>query len=135
MGTAARNSVDPGLLDVFGVTMFSTKDYREIKGVKGTDEPCLSGYERSFDTLDIVIGYGRDRTIRMITIRNPQNSIFGIHPGELFAHALQKVHGAGFIEDGSLNRFRKGDLALTLRPDESGKLVSLTLEETDSAKK
>jgi hypothetical protein len=131
MGNAARSSLDPGQLDVFGVTLSSSADYREIKGVTGVDEPCLRGYERSFDALDIVIGYGNNGKIRKITIRNPQNSMFGIHPGETVEVAKKKIMAAGFATDNSPDRFRKGDLALTLRSDETGKLSGLTLEHID----
>ena len=39
----ARSSIDFAQLDVYGVAMHSSTDYREINGVKGVDEPCLRG--------------------------------------------------------------------------------------------
>lgn len=57
----SRNQVD-----VFGVQLFSDTDYREINGIKAEEEPCLSGYERIFDALDIVVGYGFNGKIRKI---------------------------------------------------------------------
>ena len=131
MGNAARSGIDPGRLDVFGVAMYSPTDYREIGGVKGADEPCLRGYERSFDALEIVIGYGRDGKVRKIGSRNPQTSMFGVHPGDTIASARGMIRNAGFSETGEPNRFRKGDLVLTILADGPDRLFGLVLESTD----
>jgi hypothetical protein len=131
MGNAARNGIDPGRLDVFGVAMYSPTDYREIGGVRGTDEPCLRGYERSFDSLDVVIGYGRDGKVRKIGTRNPQTSMFEVHPGDTVASARDKIRGAGFSETGEPNRFRKRDLVLTILANGPDRLFGLVLESTD----
>jgi hypothetical protein len=131
MGNVARSGIDPGRLDVFGVAMYSSVDHKEIRGVKGTDEPCLRGYERSFDPLDIVIGYGRDGKVRKIVTRNPQTSMFGVHPGDTVASARGMIRNAGFAETGEPNRFRKGDLVLTILADGPDRLFGLVLESTD----
>jgi hypothetical protein len=129
MGNAARSNITSSQLDVFGIAMDSSTDYREISGVKGIDEPCLRGYERSFDSLDIVIGYGRDGKIRKVTTRNSQNSMFGVHPGEEVATAMVKIHGAGFVENSSPYHFKKEELALTIFIDGSGRLFGMTIED------
>ena len=71
-------------VDVFGIQLFSDRDYKEINGVKADEEPCLRGYERTFDALDLTIGYGFDKKIRKITTRNPGTILFGINPGMSF---------------------------------------------------
>jgi len=133
MGNAAKSSLAPGQVNVYGVALDSSTDYREIRGVRGIDEPCLRGFDRSFDELDIVIGYGRDGKIRKITTRNPQNSLFGVHPGETVASALVKIRGAGFVENGSPHHFRKEDLAVTMLVDGAGRMFGMTLEAVDPA--
>ena len=85
----------PAQLQVFGVQLHSDRDYREISGDVALEEPCLRGYERSFDRLQITIGYGVDRFIRKIGTRNPATSIFGISPGMKFAAAGQRIRNAG----------------------------------------
>ena len=130
MGNAARHSIDPGQLDVFGVAMYSSVDHKEIRGIAGVDEPCLRGCDRSFDALDIVIGYGRDGKVRKIGTRNPQTSMFGVHPGDTVASARGMIRNAGFAETGEPNRFRKGDLVLTILAD-GPTLFGLVLESMD----
>ena len=128
LGNIEKNHIAPGQLDVFGVIMYSSTDHREINGVRGTDEPCLRGHERSFDNLDIVIGYGRDGKIRKVNSRNPQNSMFGVHPGESVETALVKIREAGFLENGSPYRFKKDELELTMLVDGNGRIFGMTLE-------
>ena len=70
-----------GQINVFGIELLSDVDYKEINGVAATEEPCLKGYDRSFDALDLTIGYGFDKKIRKITTSNSNTSIFGIRPG------------------------------------------------------
>jgi hypothetical protein len=131
MGNNARNAIDPDQLDVFGITMHSSTDYREIRGIKGVDEPCLRGYDRSFDALDIVIGYNNDGSIRRITTHNPQNSLFGVHPGETVASAFVKIREAGLVASDSPYRFRKEGISLRLLADESGKIFGMSIETAD----
>jgi len=135
IGNVAKSSIEPGQLDVFGVSMNSPTDYVEIMGVKGTDEPCLRGKDRTFYSLDISIGYGRDGKIRKITTRNPQNSMFGVHPGDPLASALVKTREAGFVENDSPYRFRKNELTMKLLVDGNGELFGLILEAVDPTSK
>lgn len=128
VGGGSSSPIPPGQIDLFGVALHSSVDYREIMGVRGNDEPCLRGFERTFEPLEIVLGYGRDGRIRKITTRNPQTSIFGVHPGEAVDSALIKVRGAGFVETDSPYRFRRGDLGLALLVDGNGRAFGLTLE-------
>ena len=130
LGDKKTFSVEPRQLDVFGVVLCSSTDYREINGIRGTDEPCLRGVERTFDALDIVIGYGRDGRVRKITTRNPQNSMFGIHPGDSPAAAVTRLRDAGFVEEAPY-RFQKEGLLMALLVDGKCRLFGMTLEVAD----
>lgn len=120
-----------GQVNVFGVELFSNVDYREINGVVATEEPCLRGYERSFDALDLIIGYGFDKKIRKINTRNPQTSLFGVRPGMPFEEGKLKILQAGFAESGSPYTFRAGRYSLTLLVDGNQKIFGVTVEVLD----
>jgi len=115
-------------INVFGVELYSSVDYLEIDGVRGTDEPCLKGYERSFDQLEITIGYGFDKKIRKITTRNPGTGIFGILPGMTAEAGKRQASQAGLTED-SPYRYLGKDVSLTLLVDGNGKVFGITVEE------
>ncbi|MBK5275935.1 MAG: hypothetical protein JJE30_12900 [Desulfuromonadales bacterium] len=117
-----------GAKDVFGIELYSATDYREIKGVKGTDEPCLKGFERSFDALGISIGYGFDGKIRKITTRNPETTLFGVHPGTQAKDAGRTLLQAGLTDSGTPGRYTGDGLTLTLLVDGSGRAFGITVE-------
>ena len=125
---AARTAIPPEQLDVFGVQWDSGQDYRQLLGVAGVDEPCLHGFDRRFEPLAVVIGYGRDGRVRKIVTRNPQTALFGIRPGVTAGAAVVEAGAAGFVAAGSPRVMRRGDLQLTLLVDEGGKAFGLVLE-------
>ncbi len=114
-------------MQVFGVELYSGIDYREIDGVAASEEPCLKGYVRSFDTLDISVGYGFDRKIRKITTRNPGTSIFGITPGMTAAEGGRLALQAGLQEVAPF-KYQGNDINLTLLTDSQGKIFGITIE-------
>jgi len=118
-------------VNVFGVQLFSDVDYREINGVMAGEDPCLKGYERSFDALDITIGYGFNKKIRKITTRNPGTSLFGINPGVTYREGKQKILQAGFIEFAPPFTFRSNGYTLKLLVDDKDTIFGLTLESID----
>jgi hypothetical protein len=117
-------------INVFGVELYSDVDYREIAGIRSTEEPCLRGYERTFDPLDIVIGYGANRKIRKITTRNPSTRIFGIAPGMSAEQASKTAKQAGMTEVSPV-RFRRGNMSLILLVDGKGDVFGITVETVD----
>jgi hypothetical protein len=117
-----------GQINVFGVELFSNVDYREINGVIATEEPCLKGYDRSFDALDITIGYGFDKRIRKIITRNPSTSLFGVSPGMPFGEGKQKVLQAGFVASNSPFTFKGDRYFLTLLVDSNQKIFGVKVE-------
>lgn len=120
-----------GQINVFGVELFSDVDYSEINGVVATEEPCLRGYDRSFDALDITIGYGFDKKIRKITTRNSSTSLFGIKPGMAFEEGKKMILQAGFNEYAPPFTFRSNGYSLTFLVDGNNKIFGLTLESLD----
>jgi hypothetical protein len=119
----ARNDVD-----VFGVQLFSDVDYREINGVKAEEEPCLRGYERNFDALDIIIGYGFNGKIRKIMTRNTTTTMFGIRPGTTLDKGRKKILGAGFSETTTPFTFTSNRFSLTFLVDDKDIIFGLTLQ-------
>ncbi len=120
-----------GHIDVFGVKLFSAVDYREINSVQATEEPCLKGYERHFDALDIVIGYGFNKKIRKITTLNPKTSLFGIRPGTAFEVGRRRILDAGLTDLAPPFVYRANGCSLTLLVDEKEKIFGLTVESLD----
>lgn len=120
-----------GKLDLFGVELYSGTDYRELRGSVATEEACLKGFERSFDQLDISIGYGFDRTIRKITTRNRTTTIFGIKPGMKFDEARQILRQNGLAATGSPFRFQGDRVSISMLVDNDGQLFGITIETDD----
>jgi hypothetical protein len=118
-------------IDVFGIKLYSNVDYKEINGVVATEEPCLRGYERTFDNLDVIIGYGFDHKIRKIMTRNSRTSIFGIKPGIFYGEGKQKILQAGFSEYAPPYTFRANRYSLTFLVNGNNTIFGLTLELLD----
>ncbi|MBA4417815.1 MAG: hypothetical protein C0392_07885 [Syntrophus sp. (in: bacteria)] len=131
MGKYVENEKVRDQINVFGVALFSSVDYKEINGVSATEEPCLKGYDRSYDALDITVGYGFNKRIRKIITRNPTTSLFGVSPGMSFGEGRQKILGAGFIEAGSSYKFKADGFSLTLLVDGSQKIFGIAVELLD----
>jgi hypothetical protein len=103
-------------------------DYKEINGVVATEEPCLRGYERSFDKLDVITGYGFNHKIRKIMTRNSNTSIFGIKSVMTYEEGKQRILQAGFSEYAPPYTFRTDSYALTFLVNGSNTIFGSTLE-------
>ena len=117
-------------IHVFEIELFSAVDYQAIDGDTAIEEPCLKGYERSFEKLAITIGYGFNKRIRKITSRNPATSLFGISPGMSAEVGSRLAQKAGLIQD-SPYRYRGKDITLSLLVDASDRVFGLTVEAID----
>jgi hypothetical protein len=115
-------------VNVFGVQLFSEVDYKDINGVEAVEEPCIRGYERSFDALDITLGYGINKRIRKITTRNPGTSLFGINPGLTFQKGKQKILQTGLVELTPPFIFQANGYTLKFLVDDNDIIFGLTLE-------
>jgi hypothetical protein len=118
-------------INVFGVKLQSNKDYKTINGVVATEEPCLKGYERSFDALDIIIGYGFDKKIRKITTLNHNTGMFGVSPGMTFDEGRQKILSGGFAEYSPPYVFISNGYTLTTLVNSDKKIFGLTIQRVD----
>jgi hypothetical protein len=118
-------------IDVFGVKLLTETDYKIINGVEANEEPCMKGYERSFDALDISIGYGFNKRIRKITTRNPDTSMFGINPGMTIKEGRQKILQEGFSEDAPPFVFIMNEYSVTFLVDGENKILGLTFQSID----
>ena len=118
-------------VNVFGIELLSDVDYKEINGVAATEEPCIKGYDRSFDALDLTIGYGFDKKIRKITTRNSSTSLFGIRPGIDFEEGRKMILQAGFNEYVPPFTFRANNYSLKMLVNADNKIFGLTLELLD----
>jgi hypothetical protein len=127
MGNRVENSGIDDQINIFGIKPLSTVDYLQINGVTATEEPCLRGYERNFDALDVIVGYGFNKKIRKIHTRNPNTSLFGISPGMPFGESKQKILQAGFVASNSPFVFTASDYSITLLVD-GDKVFGLTIE-------
>lgn len=114
-------------LDVFGVELHSEIDHRQIRNITGTDEPCLKGYDRSFDPLDLTVGYGFDGRVRKIVTRNRSTSLFGISPGMPAAEG-KRIALQNHFAPRSASHYTRDDLSLTLLIDEREVIFGLVLE-------
>lgn len=128
MQQTIKPDLSPDQVDVFGIRMLSSVDLRQLNGVTATEEPCLHGYERTFDSLDVIVGYGFDSRIRKITTRNPSTSIYGVRPGTPLATGVQKLRQAGWHEHDAPFTFRTGNYSLRLLVDQSSTIFGMTIE-------
>ncbi|NVN92895.1 MAG: hypothetical protein HXX11_20185 [Desulfuromonadales bacterium] len=131
MGNNRVRNEMAGQIHVFGVELFSDVDYREINGVVAAEEPCLRGYERSFDALDVIVGYGFDKKVRKITTRNINTSMFGVKPGMELQEGRKVILQAGFSESAPPFTFSSSGCSLTFLVDGNNKLFGLRLESLD----
>jgi hypothetical protein len=127
MGRYVENGKIDDQINVFGVKLLSNVDYQQINGVTATEEPCLRGYERNFDALSVIVGYGFNKKIRRIHTRNPNTSLFGVRPGTSFGEGKQKILQAGFVASTSPFVFTVRGYSITLLVD-GDKVFGLTIE-------
>lgn len=118
-------------IHVFGAEFGSEGTPRELRGVAATEEPCLKGHERIFDTQAVSIGYGHNGKIRKITTRNPGTSMFGIRPGDDLVASRTKARAAGFSETVTANRYKNDSCSLALLAGEDGRVFGMTVELQD----
>jgi hypothetical protein len=118
-------------IQIFGIELNSSRDYREFRGIVATEEPCLKGYELNFEKLDLIIGYGFNRKIRKITTLNQNTSVFGISPGNTLEEGRKRAIQAGLSEEVAKNRYIGDGISLNLLVDEKGKIFGITVETID----
>ncbi|MBJ6723108.1 hypothetical protein [Geomesophilobacter sediminis] len=105
--------------------------FERLQGAKGSDEPCLRGFERSFEPVEVTIGYGKSGRIRKIVTRNHATAIFGIRPGMTAAEGKKLALGEGLKETGTADTYRGDGFLVTLLVDRTGAVFGVVVEATD----
>lgn len=118
-------------IDVFGLALFSANDDKTIRGIMPKKEPCLKGFDYSYDPLDITVGYGTDERIRKITTRNKETHMFNIRVGDSYERGKASILQAGFSQGDSPYRFLKDGFSFTLLVDDRDRIFGMTLESLD----
>ena len=117
-----------GQIKVFGIEMHSTTDYLQINGVDAVEEPCLRGYERTFASLGVSIGYGFDKKVRKIVTRNPKTSLFGISPGFSLEAGEENAIRMGFKPGMTPNVYLLGSYSLKFLTGVNNSIEGMILE-------
>jgi hypothetical protein len=113
---------------VFGVELYSRIDHQVLEGEASEREPCILGYEYSFEQLDVTIGYTHEGVVRLIKTRNAGTSIFGVRPGITLAESKMHLEGCGFRAGEASNTFRQGHLMITLLANEHDMVFGVVAE-------
>lgn len=118
-------------VNVLGVKLNMKEE--QVKTLNGSDvskDPCILGYE--FNYVDKLINVGfknEDNTVRRITTKNPETSVYGIKPGASLDEAFKKVTEAGFTKDSSSKyKFHKNNILLTILSMEETLADGITIE-------
>lgn len=84
-------------------------------GEKPEQEMCLYGYEYTFEDAGLNIGFRLDNdTVRRVTIRNVEDTIYGIHVGDALEDVPDVMEKHGYEKDDNLaNRYVHEDLYFT----------------------
>lgn len=130
-GCLAKRVGSEGLnkqINVFDLALFSANDDKSIRGIVPRKEPCLKGFDYSYDPLDISIGYGTDDRIRKITTRNKETSMFDIRVGDHYPKGKALILKAGFSEGNTPYKFVKDGFLFTLLVDDHDRIFGMTLE-------
>jgi hypothetical protein len=113
---------------VFDARLRSADGIRAPEAPAATDEPCINGFERRYEALDVSLGYGFDGKVRRISTGNRATSVFGISPGDSGTEGKAKLVSAGFAPIGEGSRFGNGGIRVTLLADANGTIFSIAVE-------
>jgi hypothetical protein len=122
--TGCRSSTDSFItkeanpnIDVLGIMLdMPESKVHESAGPKGEKAMCVYGYEYEYADKLINIGFKPDKgTVRRITTKNPDTSIYGIMPGADLVNAYTQVEANGFKKNDSSNyKFYKNNIIITI---------------------
>lgn len=118
-------------INVLGVKLNMKEDQvKTLVGAQVTKEPCVSGYEFNYEDKFVNIGFKNEEgTVRRITTKNADTSIYGIKPGTTLEDAFAKVKEAGFANDSnSKYKFHKNNIILTVLSMKETNADGVTLE-------
>jgi len=111
-----KNDINPKI-DVLGIKLGMTEDeVFKLAGTNGEKALCTQGYEYSYEDKKLNIGFNSEtKTVRRVTTKNPETSIFGIKPGMTAEEAFAKAAEGGFTKDANSNvKFHRENITLTV---------------------
>ena len=102
----------------------------EILGTDGEHAPCVYGYEYNYDEKGINVGFRNGKsTLRRITFRKGQGSIYGIALGDTIESAKDKLKKAGLQSDDTSDfTFYVEDIYVSLLSKEGTDVDGITIE-------
>ncbi len=118
-------------VNVLGIKFNMNED--QVKKLAGSDvekEPCITGYEFAYNDKLINIGFKNEEgTVRRITTKNHDTSIYGIKPGDKLEAAFAKIKESGFTVDSSSKyKFHKNNIIVTILSMKETNADGLTIE-------
>ena len=104
-------------INVLGIKLdMAEAKVHELTGVQGEKAMCIYGYEYEYADKLINVGFKSDKgTVRRVTTKNPDTSIYGIKPGTELAEAYSKINANGFTRDDiSKYKFYKDNIIFSI---------------------
>ena len=111
-----KDEINPKI-EVMGIGLGMTEEeVFKLAGSDGERALCTQGYEYSYSDKKLNIGFdSKPKTVRRVTTKNPDTSVFGIKPGMAIDEAFSKIDGSGFSKDADSNyKFHKENITLTV---------------------
>lgn len=130
VSTFIKNDINPNI-NVLGIKLGMTEEeVFKLAGSDGEKALCTQGYEYAYSDKKLNIGFDADtKTVRRITTKNPETSLFGITPGITAEEAFSKIQGSGFTKDSASDyKFHKENITLTVLSMEGNLADGLTIE-------
>jgi predicted small secreted protein len=114
--TFIKDKINPNI-DVLGIQLGMTEEeVFKLAGSDGEKALCTQGYEYAYSEKKLNIGFNSEtKTVRRVTTKNPDTTIFGIKPGMTVGEAFTKIDGIGFTKDSVSNyKFHNENVTLTV---------------------
>lgn len=123
-----------GSIDAHSIVLgLDSKTVFEQLGEEPEQEMCVYGYEYNFSKTGLNIGFRLDDdTVRRVTVRNKEDSIFDLHVGDSLDGLAQRMTENGFEPDPSVdNRYMKDTLYFTAISKDGQTIDQLIIEVID----
>ncbi len=111
-----EKEVNPNI-NVLGIKLgMAEAKVHESAGSQGEKAMCIYGYEYEYADKLINVGFQSDKgTVRRVTTKNPNTSIYGIKPGIELAEAYARITANGFTRDDiSKYKFYKDNIIFSI---------------------
>ncbi len=125
-----EKEVNPNI-NVLGIKLdMAEAKVHESAGSQGEKAMCIYGYEYAYADKLINIGFKSDKgTVRRVTTKNADTTIYGIKPGTELPEAYAKINANGFTgDDSSKYRFYKNNIILSIISMKGTNADGITIE-------